>query len=82
LGIQDETLTPLCSAFHPGCPIVRCKTHVGDGDSLSRITKILEHVLNQDGAAERSVLIKNMLEDLGDSGEAIPIPNVGFTPNY
>ncbi|KAJ9482804.1 E3 ubiquitin ligase complex SCF subunit [Penicillium thymicola] len=26
--------------------------------------------------AERSVLIKNMLEDLGDSGEAIPIPNV------
>ncbi|KAJ5595749.1 hypothetical protein N7450_002207 [Penicillium hetheringtonii] len=25
--------------------------------------------------AERSVLIKNMLEDLGDSGEAIPIPN-------
>ncbi|GAD97922.1 sulfur metabolite repression control protein C [Paecilomyces variotii No. 5] len=26
--------------------------------------------------AERSILIKNMLEDLGDSGEAIPIPNV------
>lgn len=26
--------------------------------------------------AERSVLIKNMLEDLGESGEAIPIPNV------
>ncbi|KAJ5872247.1 uncharacterized protein N7529_004600 [Penicillium soppii] len=26
--------------------------------------------------AERSVLIKNMLEDLGDSGDAIPIPNV------
>ncbi|KAJ5302581.1 E3 ubiquitin ligase complex SCF subunit sconC [Penicillium atrosanguineum] len=25
--------------------------------------------------AERSILIKNMLEDLGDSGEAIPIPN-------
>lgn len=28
--------------------------------------------------AERSVLIKNMLEDLGDSGEAIPIPNVSI----
>ncbi|KAJ5414536.1 hypothetical protein N7509_001163 [Penicillium cosmopolitanum] len=28
--------------------------------------------------AERSVLIKNMLEDLGDSGEAIPIPNVSY----
>ncbi|EZF28032.1 E3 ubiquitin ligase complex SCF subunit sconC [Trichophyton rubrum D6] len=26
--------------------------------------------------AERSILIKNMLEDLGDSGEPIPIPNV------
>nr|AAX47094.1 SconC [Paracoccidioides brasiliensis] len=25
---------------------------------------------------ERSILIKNMLEDLGDSGEPIPIPNV------
>lgn len=25
---------------------------------------------------ERSVLIKNMLEDLGESDEAIPIPNV------
>jgi S-phase kinase-associated protein 1 len=31
--------------------------------------------------AERSILIKNMLEDLGDSGEAIPIPNVGFLPS-
>lgn len=30
--------------------------------------------------AERSVLIKNMLEDLGDSGEAIPIPNVSVYP--
>ncbi|KAJ5169178.1 E3 ubiquitin ligase complex SCF subunit sconC [Penicillium canariense] len=30
--------------------------------------------------AERSVLIKNMLEDLGDSGEAIPIPNVSNRP--
>lgn len=30
--------------------------------------------------AERSVLIKNMLEDLGDSGEAIPIPNVSACP--
>ncbi|KAJ5643020.1 E3 ubiquitin ligase complex SCF subunit sconC [Penicillium longicatenatum] len=29
--------------------------------------------------AERSILIKNMLEDLGDSGEAIPIPNVNET---
>lgn len=29
--------------------------------------------------AERSVLIKNMLEDLGDSGEAIPIPNVSLS---
>lgn len=26
--------------------------------------------------AERSILIKNMLEDLGESDEAIPIPNV------
>jgi S-phase kinase-associated protein 1 len=26
--------------------------------------------------AERSILIKNLLEDLGDSTEAIPIPNV------
>ncbi|KAJ6125922.1 hypothetical protein N7471_010415 [Penicillium samsonianum] len=26
--------------------------------------------------AERSILIKNLLEDLGDLGEAIPIPNV------
>ena len=26
--------------------------------------------------AERSLLIKNMLEDLGDAHEAIPIPNV------
>lgn len=31
--------------------------------------------------AERSVLIKNMLEDLGDSGEAIPIPNVSIHPD-
>ena len=31
--------------------------------------------------AERSVLIKNMLEDLGDSGEAIPIPNVRLPPS-
>jgi S-phase kinase-associated protein 1 len=30
--------------------------------------------------AERSVLIKNLLEDLGgDNEEAIPIPNVGTT---
>ena len=29
--------------------------------------------------AERSILIKNLLEDLGgDNDEAIPIPNVGF----
>lgn len=27
---------------------------------------------------ERSVLIKNMLDDLGDSGEAIPISNVSI----
>ena len=29
--------------------------------------------------AERSILIKNMMEDIGDQtiGEAIPIPNVG-----
>ncbi|CAG8036413.1 unnamed protein product [Penicillium salamii] len=26
--------------------------------------------------AERSVLIKNMLDDLGDSGDAVPLPNV------
>lgn len=32
--------------------------------------------------AERSVLIKNMLEDLGESGEAIPIPNVSFRPHH
>ena len=32
--------------------------------------------------AERSVLIKNMLEDLGESGEAIPIPNVSFHPHH
>jgi hypothetical protein len=28
--------------------------------------------------AERSILIKNMLEDLGESDEAIPIPNVSL----
>ena len=33
-------------------------------------------LLTERTTAERSVLIKNMLEDLGDSGEAIPIPNV------
>jgi S-phase kinase-associated protein 1 len=26
--------------------------------------------------AERSILIKNLLEDIGDNGDAIPIPNV------
>lgn len=26
--------------------------------------------------AERSVLIKNLLEDIGDQGEAVPLPNV------
>lgn len=31
-------------------------THVGDGDSLSRITKILEHVLDQDGALSSGAL--------------------------
>ena len=32
--------------------------------------------------AERSLLIKNMLEDLGDAavGQTIPIPNVRFLP--
>lgn len=29
--------------------------------------------------AERSILIKNMLEDVGEVTEAIPIPNVYFT---
>ena len=29
--------------------------------------------------AERSVLIKNMLEDLGDAQEPVPIPNVEST---
>lgn len=32
--------------------------------------------------AERSVLLKNMLEDLGDSGEAIPIPNVSISSPF
>ncbi|KAJ5137052.1 hypothetical protein N7448_005606 [Penicillium atrosanguineum] len=32
--------------------------------------------------AERSILIKNMLEDLGDSGEAIPIPNARLPRGY
>ncbi|KAJ5539120.1 hypothetical protein N7513_007452 [Penicillium frequentans] len=32
--------------------------------------------------AERSILIKNMLEDLGDSGEAIPIPNVRLAIHF
>lgn len=32
--------------------------------------------------AERSILIKNLLEDLGgDNNEAIPIPNVGPSPS-
>jgi S-phase kinase-associated protein 1 len=31
--------------------------------------------------AERSILIKNLLEDLGDSTEAIPIPNVRALPS-
>lgn len=33
--------------------------------------------------AERSILIKNLLEDLGgDNDEAIPIPNVGSPCSY
>lgn len=34
--------------------------------------------------AERSLLIKNMLEDLGESAlsETIPIPNVSCCPTY
>ena len=35
--------------------------------------------LTEREVAERSILIKNMMEDIGDQtvGEAIPIPNVG-----
>ena len=32
--------------------------------------------------AERSILIKNLLEDIGDNGDAIPIPNVRFCCSY
>ena len=41
------------------------------------VTRIL--MKSERTVAERSVLIKNMLEDLGDSGEAIPIPNVSVS---
>jgi hypothetical protein len=32
--------------------------------------------------AERSILIKNMLEDLGESEEPVPIPNVSSRQAY
>lgn len=37
-----------------------------------------DRVTTERQVAERSILIKNLLEDLGtESGEPIPIPNVG-----
>jgi hypothetical protein len=42
-------------------------THVGDGDSLSRITKILEHVLDQNGALSSGALYSESVSATHDS---------------
>ena len=53
-----------------------------NGDRKIAATYRLTFVETERQVAERSILIKNMLEDLGDSGEAIPIPNVINPPRF
>ena len=50
-------------------------------EKLSNSTHLLMVVVSEREVAERSVLIKNMVEDLGDGSftDAIPIPNVRIT---
>jgi hypothetical protein len=63
-------------ASSPRRPIIL----VVNGDCKITMAYPLTSVETERQVAERSILIKNMLEDLGDSGEAIPIPNVTIPP--
>ena len=47
-GLVD--LAKECQCIALDCMGGRVMSHVGDGDGLAGVTKILEHVLDEDGA--------------------------------
>lgn len=67
LRTASLTWTKRCKCLVLGAGYLGVDTHVGDGNSLSGVAKVLEHVLDQDGALSSGALCSESVSATRDS---------------